>query len=186
MNRPRSPNTLAPRIAALALALVCGLGHGAAHAQATEAEIKAAYVYNFGKFIEWPEKQRTPGTPFVVCHTRLAPAFQTALAALEKRVLDGQTVTLKLVNQEETLKACHILVVDDTERNPSRWIDKVASQPILLVGDGENFARDGGALAFVAMEGRIQFAANTDALARSQLKAKAQLLKLATVVKDRR
>jgi hypothetical protein len=187
MTRPRLfANNMLQRLAAGALALVLGFTHTAVEAQATEAEIKAAYVFNFAKFVEWPEGTRPSNQPFVVCHVRLAPAFLTALGALEKRVLDGQTLVLRALVGDDSPRGCHILVLDENDRNPIRWVERVGTQPTLTIGEGEAFARDGGAIGFVAGDSRIQFAVNTDSLARAQLKAKAQLLRVATLVKDRR
>jgi hypothetical protein len=180
------PPRLLKRLALGAFAFVQAIGAAPLFAQVSEQEIKAAYIYNFAKFVEWPEAARPMSMPFVVCHARLAPEFQSALAALEKRMLDGQSITLRPLGVDDRPKGCHILVLDDTERNLSRWIVRVAGLPVMVVANGESAARDGASIGFVAADSRIQFAVNTDALARSQLKAKAQLLKIATLVTDRR
>lgn len=78
---------------------------------------------------------------------------------------------------------CHELFIPDTEESRIaavlRWTDKL---PILTVSDAETFAREGGAIALIRSEGRLQFEINTDALNRANLKASPQMLRLARQV----
>ena len=164
----------AHRLALLGAALV--LAAIPAHGEVTtESELKAAYLVNFLKYVEWP----APRTTINLClfgRDSLGPY----LAAYEGRHIGGRELRIRKVSSPDQLADCHELFIPDTEEARfaavMRWVDR---QAILTVSDAEMFTREGGAIALIRSEGRLQFDVNADALARAGLRANPQMLRLA-------
>lgn len=169
-------NRLARRIAlatALVLAVPTTFGE-----VTTEAQLKAAYLVNFLKYVEFPGT-RTTVNLCLFGRDSLGPY----LAGYEGRQIGGRELHIRKVSSPEQLTDCQELFIPDTEEARVtavlRWVDK---QAILTVSDSETFIRDGGAIALVRAEGRLQFEINTEVLNRANLKASSQMLRLARPV----
>ena len=141
----------------------------------TETQLKAAYLVNFLKYVEWPGT-RTTINLCLFGRDSLGPY----LAAYEGRQIGGRELHIRKVSSPEQLVDCQELFIPDTEEARfaavMRWVDK---QAILTVSDAEAFTRDGGAIALIRSEGRLQFDVNMDALVRAGLRASPQMLRLA-------
>lgn len=162
------------RLGMLAAAIV--LAAWPARAQVTsEPEIKAAYLVNFLKYVEWPG-QRTTINLCLFGRDSMGPY----LAAYEGKHIGGRELRIRRVSSPEQITDCQELFIPETEEARfavvMRWVDK---QAILTVSDAEAFTREGGAIALARSEGRLQFDINADALARAGLRANPQMLRLA-------
>lgn len=159
--------------AALVLAVPTSFGE-----VTTEAQLKAAYLVNFLKYVEFPGS-RTTVNLCLFGRDSLGPY----LASYEGRQIGGRELHIRKVSSPEQLTDCQELFIPDTDEARVaavlRWADK---QAILTVSDSETFIRDGGAIAIFRAEGRLQFEINTDALNRANLKASSQMLRLARQV----
>lgn len=167
----RLTRTLAILAASLTLAVAPVAGE-----VTTEAQLKAAYLVNFLKYVEWPGARAGSVNLCLFGRDSLGPQ----LAAYEGRQIGGRELHIRKVSSPEQLADCHELFIPDTEEARfaavMRWVDK---QPILTVSDAENFTRDGGAIALIRADGRLQFDINADALARAGLRGSPQMLRLA-------
>lgn len=144
----------------------------------SESQLKAAYLVNFLKYVEWPGTRTTIN----IClfgRDSLGPY----LANYEGRQVAGRELRIRKVSSPEQLADCQELFIPDTEEARIsavlRWVDR---QPILTVSDSETFVRDGGAIALIRNDGRLQFDVNADAIGRANLKASSQMLRLARQV----
>lgn len=167
--------------------LVGGLGGLSAAAQGSaspEAAIKAGFVYNFGKFTEWPS-QALPAGQLVLCV--VGPDAQGAIAtAIEGRVLQGRVLSVRRQGRGDDVKACQIVYVTDAdERRLTDVLRQVRNQPVLTVGDVDGFVDAGGMIGLGVNAGRVSFEINHEAALASGLKLSSQLLKLATAVRGR-
>ncbi len=169
-------NRLARRIAlatALVLAIPTSFGE-----VTTEAQLKAAYLVNFLKYVEFPGTRSTINL-CLFGRDSLGPY----LASYEGRQIGGRELHIRKVSSPEQLVDCQELFIPDTEEARVaavlRWVDK---QAILTVSDSETFTRDGGAIALIRIDGRLQFEINAEALNRANLKASSQMLRLARQV----
>ncbi len=169
------PSLLRSLVALLFLGLTGSLGFGQV---ASEGQLKAAYLVNFLKYVEWPVARSTV-TICLFGRDSLGPY----LAAYEGRQIAGKELRIRKVSSPDQLADCQELFVPETEEQRFaavlRWSDKL---PILTISDAEVFTRDGGGIALVRSEGRLQFDINTDALGRAGLKASSQMLRLARQV----
>jgi hypothetical protein len=171
-------------LATLLLAAV--LGAPRCFAQATtpnEYQVKAAFLYNFGKFVEWPD---TPSSiPFNVCvfgHDPFGHALDQAVA--EKKIGD-RPISLTRVGHVAALRECQIVFVSSEESSHVAEITgAVRGRSVLLVGESEEFAGAGGTIQFFIQDNRVRFVINTDAAERAGLKLSSKLLALASIVHD--
>lgn len=161
----------------LLLALV--LPDGAAGQQvATEGQLKAAYLVNFLKYVDWPNGQ----PQLTLCVFGRSPLL-AYLAAYEGRSIGGREMRVRHINGTDKLGGCHEVFIPDSEETRfATLLHAVDKLPVLTVSDAEHFAREGGAISLIRNDGHLQFDVNTDALARGGLKPTSQLMRLARQV----
>ena len=151
-----------------------------------EYKVKAAFLYKFTKFIEWPDKAfEDANSPFTLCVVGEDP-FGGALDPLQGKTAQGREILiLKTKYLEELTTSCQVVFVSVSERKRIDAIVEVFRlHPALTVSDIKNFARQGGIMNFVKKNKKIRFVINVGAGKRAGLKISAQLLELATVVTD--
>ena len=158
--------------------LLCGLllQPGAVLAQATsEAQLKAAFLISFMKYVEWPNEQST----LTLC-VRGREAVFPHLARYQGRTIGRRLIEVRKLAETGSLKDCDQLYLAEPDGERVRTvIQQLARQPVLVTGDGENFLGQGGTVALLPSDGRIQFDINLGALSRSGLKVATPMLRLA-------
>jgi hypothetical protein len=156
-----------------------------AQATSTEQQVKAGFVLNFARYVEWPERVfAARDAPLVICILG-RDNFGAAMTALEGRQVQGRPVKLRRGVAIEDMRGCHVVFVSESEdRRLVPTLHSLAGQPILTVSDMEGFIDAGGAIGIVQGEDRLQFEINRSALDQAQLKASSNLLKLARNVAD--
>lgn len=173
----------------MVFALVASLGVVRAFAAEplTEAQVKAAYVYNFVKYVEWPATAfATAQSPVVLC-VSAGDGLRGAFAAIDGKQAQGRALQLRRAVRPDEYRACHILFVPESEeRGAAELLRRVGSLPVLTVGEHDGFTAAGGVIGFVVRDDRVQFEINPDAAARADLKVSSRLLQLATIVRDAR
>jgi len=150
----------------------------------TEFEVKAAFLYNFAKFIEWPSQAFPGGEPaFTICV--IGDPFEGALdRAVQGEVLDGRPLTVRHITSVEGVRRCQMIYIAASETQLS-VLTAAANAPILTVGETEDFINEGGMIRFTKTAGRIRFQINPDAADRASLKVSSRLLRLADIVHPR-
>lgn len=155
-------------------------------AQASEAELKAAWMYNFLQHVQWPASAfRDERSPLVVGVLGAHPLEEALAKAVRGKSAQSRPVEVRRVAQPADAKGAHVLFVPDGEKG--RFDEALAAArgaPLLLVAESEGLARRGAALNFYVEESRVRFEANVDAAARSGLAVGSKLLKFARLVKD--
>lgn len=169
----------------VALAVLLGLLPEATAADKTpgEYEVKAAFLYNFIAFTDWPATAfENPSSPIVIGVVGKDP-FGSALDAMMKgeRVKDRPLIVWR-VTKPEDMKRCHILFIGDSEsQQVGNIIGRLKTEPILTVSDIAGFAEAGGAVGFTT-EGSVKLTINPAALQAARLALSAKLLRLARLV----
>ena len=148
-----------------------------------EYEVKAAYLYNFPKFISWPEHSfSTDSTAFNLCVLG-ENLFGDALLALQSKTINGKQVNIAHKATAHEALSCHLLFIS---RSESGSIDEILplfeGLPIVTVSDFGGFAKSGGIIELSIKKGRIVFKINRGAAVRQRLGINASLLNLATEV----
>jgi hypothetical protein len=150
-----------------------------------EYRVKAAFLYNFAKFVEWPPQAfKTPQDPIAICVLEPNP-FGTALAELIRgKSIDGRPIVFRIVQEAEEAGACQILFVSASAEKRFRSLEgNLRPAGVLTVGEAPGFAADGGVLNFKLDAGRVRFEINLDAARRAQLNISSKLLSLGQIVK---
>lgn len=181
----RRASVLARSIACVGLALAAGAPALAGQSVSAPA-LKAAFLYNFAKFAEWPADAVVSGAPLVICVAR-DEAVGDALADIMKgRPSETGTLTVRRV-PNDAWRGCHLIYISQLEpRRLTELLDLVRDLPILTVSDIVGFAEAGGVAQFFEESGKMRFAINTSAAERARLRLSSRLLSLAKIVKDGR
>ena len=153
---------------------------------ATEYQVKAAFLYNFAKFVDWPPNAfPNPKQTFDICvygHDPFGSALEDAL--LGKSIGDRR-ISLGHATQFQDLAGCRVVFVSSAEREPiADLASRLKGRAVLLVGESDGFAASGGAIQFTIEDGRVHFVINPDAADRAGLKISSKLLQLAIIVRD--
>ena len=147
-------------------------------------DVQAAYLYNFGKFVRWPE--RDSHGPLVVCVAGQDPFRQTIAKLVAGEQIDGRPLQVRGVDQPESASGCSILFVGTPESAQTEgYIAATAGKPILTVGDGPDFLARGGMIQFVLVEDHVRFSVNLEAANRNGVNLSSELLKVAMSVTGR-
>lgn len=148
----------------------------------SEADVKAAFIYNFTKFVEWPPEA---GGPLQLCLLGKTDPLLAALMKLEGKQSQGQNIQVRSVDRNAgSLGGCRIIVVGVSEAD--RIADIIINsqqQPALTVSEIDHFTDAGGMIGLVVNNAKVQFEIDAQAAQRANLKLSAQLLKLAQKVK---
>ncbi|MES1254565.1 MAG: YfiR family protein [Acidobacteriota bacterium] len=149
----------------------------------SDIAVKAAFIYNFARFTEWPAL--ASAAPIVVC-----VVGQDAIAAALVKTFGGQSIgghmlDTRLSQDSATWRACHVLFVADlVTRQSADGLGAVKALPVLTVSDGKGFAQAGGIIELFVEGGRMRFVINVDAVERSRLHISSRLLGLATIFRN--
>ncbi len=174
-------------VSALALGLVSGIALArVANAEKLNADqLKAAYLYNFARYVEWPGDAHASGDSPV----KIGVVGSSAVSSLLKKTVEGKSVGSRKLEVVELDAAAegrdsHILFVagelsaDDLEST----VSELSGTPVFVIADDENFARKGGVANFFVADQRVRFAINKGAAEKSRLKVSSKLLRLAELV----
>jgi hypothetical protein len=151
----------------------------------SEYDVKAAFLYNFAKFIDWPSQTFSgAGSAFTIC--LVGDPFKGALQRLvQGEVLDGRALVVRRITEDA--RVCQIAYVDSSDAVTSvKVLNSIVNAPVLTVGEKDNFIDEGGVIRFVNSAGKIHFQINPEAAERAGLKISSRLLRLADIVRPRR
>jgi hypothetical protein len=151
---------------------------------ASEYDVKAAYLYNFGKFVSWPASPRRSRTSFDVCVMGRDPFGPALDRVVSGAAVGGRAVQARRLDSPADAANCHILFVGESDaRLIGQVVDAVGGQDVLTVSDDPQFLNLGGMIQFVLKGSRVRFEVN---LARAQavgLTLSSDLLRVATAVR---
>ena len=152
----------------------------------SEYQVKAAFLYNFAKFIEWPEKALgASNEPIVVAVLGDDPFGEILDQTLAGKTVGGHPLSVKRFSRSTDLERCHILFVADSEAGRAAEIlARIDASPTLTVGEAARFAERGGMIGFAIEERRVRFDVNLKAVRAAGLNPSSQLLKVARKVLD--
>jgi len=170
------------RLALIAAVLLAA----SARAQVADYQVKAAFLYNFAKFVEWPPQVfKTARDPIAICVLGKNPVGNVLDEVVAGKAVEGRTFLVRQINEFNPGCNCQILFVSASERK--RFHPMAASMKgagILTVGEAQDFAAEGGVINFKLEAGRIRLEINLEAAEQSQLRISSKLLSLAQIVKS--
>lgn len=151
----------------------------------TDYQVKATYLYNFGRFIEWPGKvAAAQGGSFTVCVLGQDPFGPSLDATLAGETIGGKTVVAKRISSAEESGDCQILFLSLTDDSRlHKIIADLDKKAVLTVSDMSQFVKRGGMIQFVLEGKKVRFEVNLTATQHAGLTLSSELLKVATAVK---
>ncbi len=161
--------------------LAGGMASARGQSPPTEYEIKAAFLYNFAKFVEWPADAFSDSrAPIVVGIVGEDPFGASLDAMVFGKSVNGRGLVVKRVSEGPELRSCHILFISSSrQKHLARILEILKDSGVLTVGEADRFTTSGGAIRFVLDENKVRFEINLDATGRARLKLSAKLLALA-------
>jgi hypothetical protein len=149
----------------------------------SSVEVKAAFLYNFVKFAEWPS--RPPKEPIALCIVGDEPIAVALVGTVKGKTIDGHPLHIERPQESASWRACQLLFIADAEAGRSRaGVRGIQTLPVLTVSDGKDFSGTGGMIEFYLERGRMRFMVNVDAVERSGLHLSSLLLGLAEIRRD--
>lgn len=150
-----------------------------------EFQVKAAYLYNFSRFIEWPPLPAADkNTPFAICVLGKDPFGPALDAALTGEGDGGQSLVARRLSKPQDALACRILFVGSSEESRLKEILAVLGRSsVLTVSDIPRFSERGGMIEFVLKGDKIRFDVNLSNANGAGLAVSSDLLKVALVVR---
>jgi hypothetical protein len=146
-----------------------------------EYQVKAAFLFNFAKFIDWPARKFIqPDSPLVIGIVGNDPFNGLLDEAVQGKCINDRAVLIKHIDTMEELRKCHILFVCRSEDDRIGPILKeVGSDNVLTVGETDKFVSHGGMISFVMVGDSVRFQINDNAARHAGLKISSKLSSLA-------
>jgi hypothetical protein len=171
--------------------LTCGFGSCVPPAWSqsnanTGYEIKAAFLFNFAKFIDWPPSSfSTPQSPYTICILGRDPFGNVLDETLKGKTIGDRPLAVRRLTDKAEARHCQIAFVSSSETaHLVEIVGSLQGANVLLVGESNGFAAMGGTIEFTLEDNHVRFAINTDAANRSGMKFSSKLLALAKIVHD--
>ncbi len=188
LRRLRSLHVMRKGIAIIVLVIgLTGSCGGTARSQGYgEYEVKAAFLLNFARLVQWPSSAFHDAEEPIFLGVLGRDPFDGALQSLvEGRKAGPRTIHVKHIANVRDITSCHMVFVSAPETAPVTEILAAArGASVLLVGDAHDFARKGGAINFYSDEGKVRFAINRQAAEDAGLKISSRMLRLAKLVPE--
>jgi hypothetical protein len=149
----------------------------------TADQIKLSYVFNFAKFVEWPNGMNLVNGKITLCVIG-SNVLGGALSTLDGRKAgDHELHVVQHINPDDGLNSCHIVFIGESEQRRFVSIIKaLGDSPVLTISDIEDFAEKGGDIGLLYHENKIIFEVNLTSVQRTKLRLPAQLLNIASYV----
>ena len=150
----------------------------------TDYQVKAVYLINFARFVEWPDKLGMQQDSFTICVLGPDPFGRTLDTMLAGEKIAGRSAVAKRISAPQDSSDCRILFVSSSETGSiNRMVEAANKQGVLTVSDMPHFANRGGMIQFVTDEKKVRFEVNLTAAQRAGLTLSSELLKVATLVR---
>lgn len=148
-----------------------------------EYEIKAAYLYNFAKYVDWPTS--TPprdNSPLIICTVGKSP-MNEVIESLAGKSIKNHRLQIRHFSKIEDIRECNILFINASLKTSlAQILASIAPRAILTVSDCNGFAAAGGIIEFVPVGEKIRFKINNRVAQSMNLRISSHLLRLATTV----
>ena len=170
------------RVLAAALAVWPIVTAGAQTPARSEYEVKAAYLYTFGRFVEWPA-DRAAGA-FTICVLGTDPFGPVLEATLKGTRVRGRSVVARRIDAAESAGSCHVLFISASEdRRLENVLARLPRADVLTVSDVPEFVGRGGMIEFETAANRVRFRVDLPQAQSGGLTLSSELLRVATSVR---
>ncbi|MFQ5708970.1 MAG: YfiR family protein [bacterium] len=152
----------------------------------SEYQVKAAFLYNFAKFVDWPKEVIADSSkPIIIGILGKDPFGLDLDQTIAGETVKGRKLVVKRFHQIADLEFCHILYISPSEKkNLAKIIEKVKNSSVLSVSEVKRFAEEGGIINLFNENNKVRFEINVQAAERAGLRISSRLLRLATIIGD--
>jgi len=177
------------RILSVALSL-CLFAVNASHAQAIDSHpeyaVKAAYIFNVLRFIDWPESPVSPAANQEINVCLLGNnQIEQYLRPIESKKIGDTAIKLMRIDSAAQTTNCHLVFIANASKTLStQTINNTRNKPIITIGNNLEFTQKGGLLAFYIVDNKVRLSLNKNTLDHSTLKASALLLEVCDIVEE--
>jgi YfiR/HmsC-like len=148
----------------------------------SEYQVKAAFLFNFAKFIEWPA-DLAESSSLILCVVGEDPFGGDLSRVVEGQSVRGRTIAIRRDRFGDDLRSCHVLFVSESEtKHVPQILAGLQGHAVLTVSDIDGFAQSGGVLQFFMEQSHVRFIVNLEAASQAKLKINSKLLALARVL----
>jgi hypothetical protein len=149
-----------------------------------EYRLKAAFLYNFSKFVEWPADAFSGDqAPIQLCVFRDDPFGNVLDQILQGKTINSREVLARRIPELPDLKSCHLVFVSHrVDKHLPEILNSLRGTSALVVGESDGFAERGGGIQFYLEDNKLRFAINLDAVQKARLRVRSNLLALARIV----
>jgi len=152
-------------------------------AESLEHQVKAAFLYNFAKFVEWPQTNPEVGGSFTLCMLGGDPFGPVLESTTGGKKVHGVPFTLRRIASTKETEGCRILFISASERKRfSKILEEIGGSELLTVSESPGFASQGGMINFFLEDDKVRFEINLEVVRRAGFQFSAQLLQLARLV----
>jgi YfiR/HmsC-like len=157
-----------------------------AQASLAPSDVEAAYLYNFGKFVDWPPQPDSAQGPFTICIVGKDDFGRTLDSLVAHEALQGRSIIAKRLPTIANADACQIVYIGLSEQSRiNKDLEALKDKPTLTVSSLPGFLDHGGMIQFVLEQNRVRFAVNLTAAGQAHLTLSAELVKVALYVNSR-
>ncbi|MBL9138794.1 MAG: YfiR family protein [Verrucomicrobiales bacterium] len=183
--RPATARRPAMRALVLAFLFPFLLESSVRAAAPTEYEVKAAFLLNFARFVEWPaDVFPEPAAPLVIGIIGCKELADTLPRMITQQTAQGRPIQIRELQSLESTQACQVLFIGRTAgaSTSDELLKSVRKRPVLTVGDAEDFNAKGGIIRFLLVDKSVRFDVHARAAADAALKISSKLLAVARQV----
>ncbi len=150
----------------------------------SEDQVKAAFIYNFAKFVEWPPAAfAEAGSPIIIGVAGDASVEDTLDRYVKDKTVEGRKLLVGRWKQGQSSPRCHILFIGSTVGSShAEILRNIRGSPVLTVGETDGFAQQGGMINFILTDNKVGFEINRKNAESAGLKISSKLLALAKTV----
>lgn len=185
---PRVARLAVARVVLLAAAVLAGAGYAAAQPGAavlSERSVKAAFLYKFTEYVDWPEGAGAPDEPFTIGVLGSGAFADELLRMTEDRSVNRRFIKVRRVAPDDAVDDLQVLFVADDHRGKlGELLLPTRGRPILTVTESEGALADGSIINFTVMGDRVRFEVSLDAADASMLKLNSRLLAVAQTIRQ--
>jgi hypothetical protein len=182
----RRANLLLPRVLAGLLLATLALAAAAQRPQATASELRAAYLYRFLSFVEWPPRRfASARAPIVVALAGASEVADELEAIVRGRAAQGRPILVRRLRGRDDAQGAHLVFVGDGAAARLAALSAAVEPATLVVANGELALERGAMIGFVELQGRLRFVVALDAAERGGLRISSRMLAVASDVRGR-
>ena len=157
----------------------------AAAQTATITAVKAAFLFNFANFADWPADSLSPGQGLSLCVVGDSAVADALNETIKGRTVKGHELTVEVLKADGKIRACHLLYASGFDMTRiTQLMQALKGASVLTVSDSDRFAESGGIAQLIVENDRMRFAINAAAADRARIRLSSKLLNLARMVKD--